>query len=176
MNKTITLLLCIFVLLALAGCSSNKLEKPETNLEFWIGENVDDVDFSKYQEHYRDGFMGMGRQYYGTGYTPTTDEEGKQVDPEIYVIYTVSPYPDYLSRKCHITEIYISDPDVNIYGLTINSSNDDIESTMKNNGFESVEIGNVGYKEWVKGKYHIQFLDGYIGIGVDVSNFWKIQF
>ena len=72
MKKTITLLLCIFVLLTLSGCSSNKLKKPETNLEFWIGENVDDVDFSKYQEHYRYGFMGIGRQYYGTGYTPTT--------------------------------------------------------------------------------------------------------
>lgn len=64
-KKTITLLLCIFVLLTLAACNSNKLDKPETNLEFWIGENVDNVDFTKYQEHYRDGFMGMGRQYYG---------------------------------------------------------------------------------------------------------------
>ena len=53
MKKITTVLLCIIVLLTLAGCSSNKLEKPETNLEFWIGENVDDVDFSKYQEHYR---------------------------------------------------------------------------------------------------------------------------
>ena len=26
--------------------------KPETNLEFWIAENVDNVDFSKYQEKY----------------------------------------------------------------------------------------------------------------------------
>ena len=68
------------------------------------------------------------------------------------------------------------DTTAELYGLTINSSNDDIESTMKNNGFESVEIGNVGYKEWVKEKYHIRFLDGYIGIKVDVSNFWKIQF
>lgn len=175
-KKTVALLMISLMLFSLVSCSVNKLEKPETNLEFWIGENVDDVDFSTYQEKYRYGFMGSGRQYYGTGYAPTTDENGQQLDPEYCVIYTVAPFPDYTSRKCHITEIYISDPDVNIYGLTINSSNDDIESTMKNNGFESVEIGNVGYKEWVKGKYHIQFLDGYIGIGVDVSNFWKIQF
>ena len=176
MKKTITLLLCIFVLLTLSGCSSNKLKKPETNLEFWIGENVDDVDFSKHQEHYRYGFMGIGRQYYGTGYTPTTDEEGKQVVPEIYVIYTVSPYPDYTSRTCHITEIVITDPDVNIYGLTINSNNSDIEEKMKGNGFESVEIGNLGNTEWVKGKYHIRFTEEGIYISVDVSNLWKIQF
>ena len=176
MKKAVALLMISLMLFSLVSCSVNKLEKPETNLEFWIGENVDDVDFSTYQEKYRYGFMGSGRQYYGTGYAPTTDENGQQLDPEYCVIYTVAPYPDYLSRKCHITGIYISDPDVNIYGLTINSSTEDIEETMKNNGFQSLEIGNMGHKQWVKGKYHIQFLDGYIGIGVDVSNFWKIQF
>ena len=65
------------MLISLVGCSPNKLAKPETNLEFWIAENVDDVDFSKYQEKYRYGFMGSGRQYYGTGYTPATDENGR---------------------------------------------------------------------------------------------------
>lgn len=176
MKRIITLLLCVIVLMTLAGCSSNKLEKPETNLEFWIGENVDDVDFSQYQEHYRYGFMGSGRQYYGTGYVPTTDEDGKQLDPEYCVIYTVAPFPYYTSKKCHITEIYISDPDVTVYGLTINSSNEDIQEIMTSNGFESVEIGNMGYKEWVKGKYRVRFFDGYMGIKVDVRNFWKIQF
>ena len=176
MKKITTVLLCIIVLLTLAGCSSNKLEKPETNLEFWIGENVDDVDFSKYQEHYRYGFMGIGRQYYGTGYIPTTDNNGEQVDPEFYVIYTVSPFPDYTSKTCHITEIVITDPDVNLYGLAINSSASDIEKTMINNGFESVEIGNLGNTEWIKGKYHVRFSDEGIYISVDVSNFWKIRF
>lgn len=176
MKKAVVLLLSLLMLVSLVGCSINTLEKPETNLEFWIAENVDDVDFSTYQEKYRYGFMGSGHQYYGTGYTPTTDENGQQVDPEHCVIYTVAPYPDYTSRKCHITEIYINDPDVNVYGLTINSSNGDIEATMKSNGFKCVEIGNAGYKEWVKGKYHISFSDGSIGIKVDVSNFWKIQF
>ena len=28
---------------------NNNLSQPITNLEFWIAENVDDVDFSKYQ-------------------------------------------------------------------------------------------------------------------------------
>ena len=175
MKKVVWLLISL-MLISLVSCSVNKLEKPETNLEFWIGENVDNVNFSTYQEKYRYDFMGSGRQYYGTGYMPTMDENGLQVDPEYCVIYTVAPYPDYTSRKCHITEIYISDPDVNIYGLTINSSNEDIEETMASNGFKSVEIGNAGYKEWVNGKYHIRFLDGYIGIKVDLSNFWKIQF
>ena len=47
---------------------------------------------------------------------------------------------------------------------------------MSQKGFKSVVIGNVGYGEWVKGKYHIGFDDGIIKIKVDVSDFWKIQF
>ncbi len=176
MKKLFVLLLVFLMLLSFARCSLNSLEKPETNLEFWIGENVDDVDFSMYQEKYRYGFMGSGKQYYGTGYTPTTDENGHQVSPEHCVIYTVAPFPDYTSKKCHITGISISDPDITVYGLTINSPSDDIESTMKSNGFKSVEIGNLGRKEWVKGKYHLGFSDGHIYINVDVSNFWGIQF
>ncbi|MBQ8413718.1 MAG: hypothetical protein IJX58_00540 [Clostridia bacterium] len=85
MKKIATLLLCIVVLLTLVGCSSKKLEKPETNLEFWIGENVDDVDFSNYQMKY--GMFG-GNMYYGTGYVPTLDENEQQVDPEHCVIVT----------------------------------------------------------------------------------------
>ena len=68
----------------------NDLSQPLTNLEFWIAQNVDNVDWSKYQEKY--GIMG-GREFYGTGYAPTLDEWGQQVDPEHCVIYTVTSYP-----------------------------------------------------------------------------------
>lgn len=108
--------------------------------------------------------QASGRQYYWTGYNTTKDEEGKQVYPEYFVIYTVAPYPDYSSTKCYITEIYIKDPNINIYNLTINSSTEDIESIMTKKGFKSVAIGNVGYREWVRGKYHISFYEGTIRI------------
>ena len=55
--KKLIALLGLLMLISLIGCSPNKLAKPETNLEFWIAENVDDVAFSKYQEKYRYGFM-----------------------------------------------------------------------------------------------------------------------
>ena len=73
----------------------NDLSQPLTNLEFWIAQNVDNVDWSKYQEKY--GIMG-GREFYGTGYTLTLDESGQQVDPEHCVIYTVTSYPDYSDK------------------------------------------------------------------------------
>ena len=70
MKKTIVSLTALLLLFTLIGCSAIP-EKPETDLEFWIAENVDDVDFSGRQERY--GLMG-GREYYGSGYVPTTDE------------------------------------------------------------------------------------------------------
>jgi hypothetical protein len=176
MKKWIALLLSIFTLIFFVGCSSTSLEKPETNLEFWIAENVDGVDFSAYQEKHRYGYMGPGRLYYGTDYQPTVDEEGRQVDPEIYVIYNVSPYPDHSSKKQHITGIDITDPSIVVYGLTVNSTEKEIEETMKNNGFDAVALGNNQGLEWVKDKYHFSFFDGHIYANVEVSNFWKIQY
>ena len=104
---------------------NNNLSQPITNLEFWIAENVDDVDFSKYQIKY--GMMG-GTEYYGTGYVPTVDEYGQQVDPEHCVIYTVTSYPDYANKEQHITHIYITDPQIEFYGITLNSSFEDFAS------------------------------------------------
>ena len=173
MKKMLVWLLCVLMMLSLVGCSSKQPEKPETNLDFWIADNVDAVDFSEYQERY--GMYG-GRQYYGKGYVPTVDENGTRHDPEECVIYTVTSYPDYISRNKHITRITITDPNVTVYGLTINSSKEDIEETMKDNGFKSAAFGDNGNVEWVKGKFHIRFSGGTITIKVDVSNFLKIKF
>ena len=59
--KYITILLA--AILCFSGCSIEKLNddindlsQPLTNLEFWIAQNVDNVDWSKYQEKY--GLMG----------------------------------------------------------------------------------------------------------------------
>ena len=70
--------------------ANRKPPHPVTNLEFWIGEKVGDASFSGYQEKY--GLFG-GREYYGTGYMPTSDGN-RQVDPEHCVIYTVTSFPD----------------------------------------------------------------------------------
>ena len=114
MKKILALVLVMILIVSMCACNNaqlpnddtkqsqsevtqqtqnNDLSQPITNLEFWIAENVDDVDFSKYQIKY--GMMG-GTEYYGTGYVPTVDEYGQQIDPEHCVIYTVTSYPDYV--------------------------------------------------------------------------------
>lgn len=163
----IFLIICFMVFLR--WCIFYVPEK-DTNLEFWIAENVNHVDFSNYQEKY--GLMG-GRQYYGTGYVPFTDENGEQIDPEACVVYTVTSYPDYISKKRHVTRITVTDPSITVYGLTLTSSAEEVENTLKSYGFiKKSEPRNT----YAKGKVSISFSKEAININVKVRNLFKIQF
>ena len=137
-----------------------------TNLEFWIAENVDQVDFSKFHEKY--GLFG-GNEYYGTGYVPTRDEHGQQVDPEHYVLYTVTSYPDYADKEQHITHIYITDPNVEFYGISLNSSFDEFTELIRQQGFEITESNDIAVKAEM-GSVWVTFTAQWIRIGVEVTN------
>ena len=167
-------ILVFALLLVLSSCGTSKSPpKGETDLEFWIAENVDDVDFSEYEPKY--GLMG-GREYYGSGYVPITDENGERKDPAHCVVYTITSYPDYSSGKSHITRITITDPNVKVYGLTLNSSKDEIKSTMVSNGFKLKEYANSNGLMFEKGKFSIRFSEKSISISANVTNILGIQF
>ena len=170
MKRFVVWVLVIFCAIVLIRSINNRVPKKDTNLEFWIVEDVESTDFSGYQERY--GLMG-GREYYGTGYKPSTNENGEQIDPEACVIYTVTAYPDYLSNKRHITRIYITDPSVTIYGLTLNSSADEVEATMRSYGFKNAYGQG---RTYTKGKVSIRFSQESIHISVKVSNIFGIRF
>ena len=137
-----------------------------TNLEFWIAENVDGFDFSSHQEKY--GLFG-GKEYYGKGYVPTTTASGVQIDPEHCVIYTVTSYPDYSDKAQHVTQIYITDPEISFYGISLNSSFDDFERFITQQGFEITESSE-HQRTARKGKYSITFTKEWIMIRVEVEN------
>lgn len=140
--------------------------QPSTNLEFWITDNVDTVDFSKLHEKY--GLFG-GREYYGTGYVPTIDENGQQVDPEHCVIYTVTSYPDYSDKEQYITGIYITDPMVEFYGITLNCSFEEFTELIELQGYEITEFSD-NYIKAQMGNIWITFAAEWIRIGVEVTN------
>lgn len=146
--------------------------RPNTNLEFWIAENVDSVDFSNLQEKY--GLFG-GREYYGTGYVPTIDENGQQVDPEHCVIYTVTSYPDYSDKEQHITGIYITDPNVEFYGITLSCTYEEFMELIQQQGFAIIE-SNENAVSARCGKVWITFTTEWIRIGVEVTNDQGIVF
>ena len=165
----------VAVALVLSGVlvfMNRKPPRPVTNLEFWIGDKVDQSSFSGYQEKY--GLFG-GREYYGTGYVPTQNKDGMQMDPERCVIYTVTSFPDYSSGKSAVTSIYITDPSVEFYGVSLNSSHKDFDELMKKQGFKITRSGE-SHRTAEKGKYSVTFTNDYIRIRADVSNILGIQF
>ena len=166
MKRIATAILTAIFLFLLIGCGEKGVEKPDTNLEFWICDNADELDFSNCKERF--GIMG-GKEYYGSSYTPTTNENGEQTDPEKCVIYTVTSFPDYSDKTKHITRITITDPAINIFGLTMNSAKDEIKTTMDNHGFNLMPANPHGLS-FKKGKISFYFSKDYIRIGADVSN------
>lgn len=173
MKKILTFLLFFCVCFGMTSCSQSKLERPtDTNLEFWIAENVDEVNFSKYQIKY--GMFG-GAAYYGLNYSPTLNENGEQVDPVYCVIYTVTAYPDYCNREKHVTSISITDPSVNVYGLTVESSLEEFDSVMGDKGF-TIDKVNENYHRAVRGKFVFSMSEGELLLSVKVSNRFGIEF
>jgi len=152
--------------------ANRKPSRPVTNLEFWIGDNVDEVDFSGFTEKF--GMFG-GKEFYGTGYVPATNDNGTQTDPEHCVVYKVTSFPDYSSNKQHITGITITDPDIEFYGVSLNSSHKDFKRLMKAQGFKITDTG-VSNHTAKKGKYSVVFTKECIRIRVKVSNIFGIQF
>ncbi len=169
MKRTACVILFV-VMLLLPSCGRH-LNEPDHNLEFWIAEDVNDFDFSGYQQRY--GIMG-GREYYGTGYVPTLDEDGQQVDPEHCVVYTVTNYPDYSNNSLHITRITITDPAVTVYGLSLSSSVEEIKNTMTAEGFTVTESGTSIRAE--KDNFRFTFSNDAITINAEVTNRFGIVY
>ena len=172
-NKKKIFLIIIAVILILSTSFivyRNYLPNPHTYLEFWIVERVKKGDFKDCSPKY--GMFG-GDQYYGSEYIPEITEGNMQIDPEYCVIYTVTAYPDYMFNNRFVTGIYITDPKIEIYGLTINSSKVDIIKTLKKKGFIIKEGNGVIAK---RGKFTINFYDNSISIRAEKSNIMGIQF
>lgn len=135
--KQIAFILALIILLAdFSSCSGTKTtnKMPEdTNLEFWITQDVSETDFSDYYEIV--GWFGAS-QYYGSGYLPESDEDGNKIEPEYYVKYLITAWPDYADGGKYITSIDFNDPKVTVYGLTVDSSFNEFERIFSEMGYE----------------------------------------
>ena len=177
MIKKLLPIITIISFLLLVSCASNKiLSKPEDcTLEFWITDDVTEFDFSDY--YFIPGMFG-GSMYYGKGYAPTLTDEGYDIRPEYYVIYTLTAYPDYSSKGDFVTDIEITDPAISIYGITCNSSREEFDKVFLDLGCEIEDNGVIHRATY--GKTRISFCDYESGrkitISVEVSNRQGIVF
>ena len=165
----------IFVLL-LVACSSNKkdsdiyLDRPEdTNLEFWITQKVSFEDLDNKGCTYLPGWMGAG-EYLDSRYVADTSGE-MAVAPDIHVTYLVTGYPDLLDDNA-ITHIDITDPSITVYGLTINSTDNDIINriTGMTDSFSYVTTADECYLKFTINNCSFSFMSNKIIIDVPVTN------
>lgn len=144
--------LAVFIAAALAACflfaacSGNDkaaqiaLEealKTETDLEFFILDDVADADFSAFQEIY--GGFGANRyapKRYGISESGIISE---QQIPEQCVVYTVSAWPDHADGGAFVTDITVTDPKVRLFGLTVDSTAEEFIKKCELLGYKKAE-------------------------------------
>lgn len=129
-----------------AACSGNDkaaqiaLEealKTETDLEFFILDDVADADFSAFQEIY--GGFGASQyapKRYGISESGIISE---QQIPGQCVLYTVSAWPDHADGGAFVTDITVTDPKVRLFGLTVDSTAEEFIKKCELLGYKKAE-------------------------------------
>ena len=161
----------VFAVLSCSACRGKDfmdgvLAEPEDNpLEFWLVDDVASVDLTGY-----DKFNGWGCWgFYGKDYKveSLTDDNGDSIrkDPEEYICYTVSAYPDYAMGGSYVTGIKITDPKITVYGLSCMSTTEDLKAAFTPLGFEMEEECVA-----VWGKMRVTLRNGSLTFSVRVDN------
>lgn len=168
--KKIALFFPIIPLL-LSGCSLNKfLKRPDdTNLEFWITESWSSEDFKNKGCTYLPGWFGA-EEYLGSAYELIEDEEGHKEVPDIHVKYLRSGYPD-ARDSWKVTHIEITDPTIVVYGLSMNSSKEEVKNRMKELKFKENDYG-----AFIKNNCTFTFSNEYIVINAPSTNRFHIVY
>jgi len=168
--KKITCGLLLFSFL-LMGCSNSSpfLRRPiDTNLSLWITEEVDEDSLSSMT--YLPGGFGMDI-YLDSSYETIDNGDGTYRAPDVHVIYQISAYPDYSDGGSYVTYIGITDPTINVYGLSLSSSQEDIGFRMTLLGFTHQCQECSGIQEyWSKNNCAFTFNEYSITIGASISN------
>ena len=172
MKKLFSILAALVICLSLVGCGAKSDAPPrpkDSQLEFWIAENVELEDFSGHDEIA--GWFGAW-EYLGTGYHAVRDENGMNASrPEIFVTYVITAYPDYSSPGLAVTQIVITDPAVKLYGMTVQSSLEEWDAVMREMGYEIRSPGSSGTRHVAeKGGFRFSYEKGMVHVSAEVTN------
>ena len=125
------LLLCT-VTLMFSSCAEEKLDKPaDTNLEYWLLDDPNTDEWTKSGDDF------LSTRYLAKGYEPVLDKDGNTTAPENRVVYYVENYPIKEIGTKKILGIWITDPNVYVWGLTVNSTREEVVEIMEKMGFET---------------------------------------
>jgi len=135
---TMAVVASIAVFLGMENSTSIPERPSDTALEFWIAENVEGINWDGHDVPYE---MFGGKAYLGRNYP--LEWIGAYTElPGLYVIYTITAWPDYADSGEYVTGIEITDPAVTVYGLTVNSSFEEFDALFQDRGFDIKVIKN----------------------------------
>ena len=122
------LLLCTFVLFLSSCGDQSAIAKPEdTNLECWLFDKPDKDNWTLiYSNIAYKRYLASGYEHTGSIYTYAPN----------CVYYETSRVLNGLANMNRITHITITDPEVTLWGLTINSTHDEVCAVLSQLGFE----------------------------------------
>ena len=86
-----------------------------------------------------------------------------------YVVYTVTSYPDIALGEKYVTEIYITDPEINIYGYSVGDNSEEFSDFLEEKGFREEE-NNGHFSRCSKGKVKINY-----GINIETQEIQDIR-
>ena len=72
-----------------------------------------------------------------------------------YVQYDVTSYPDVALGEPYVTVIFVTDPDINIYGYSVGDSSEEFSDILSDKGFEEY-YNNGSLIKFTKGKVEIR--------------------
>ncbi len=143
-------------LILLTGCAQSNVvlsEKPKDfQRDYWLGEkiNTDELDDLLFYALKYDAVY----TYLDSNYIFKTEKNIKSM-PKYYVSYDI-----YVEDKISIIRsIFITDPEVSIYGLSLKSNSPTIKKTLSNMGFEYLEQYSGWYPSFSKDQYLFTFTE-----------------
>ena len=122
------LLLCTFALFFTSCTGESAIAKPEdTNLEYWLFDepNKENLTLVRSGRSYK-LFLASGYENVDVKYT---------CEPNA-VYYKTNKTSIGLINRNRISQITITDPEVTLWGLTINSTHEEFHATLTQVGFE----------------------------------------
>lgn len=163
--KKISFVLLSLVCFSLAGCTSTDITvRPnDYNLDYWIGENIDinSIEASKIYEKEEESIVCLD-----SNYSFQSNIDGSLILPKEYVTY----YFSFRENHWSVSSIHITDPNVKVFGLNMNSSEWKIRKTFKNLGFEYID-GYSGLDPcYSKGNIDFSIYPTYISIDIIYPN------
>lgn len=145
----------------LASCSNNvnPLVKPtDYTLDYWIGDKINPINLIE-ENIYRQEADNI--LYLDSKYEVKENKNGNATLPDEYALYNI----DLSDDNYIVSNIYITDPNIEIYGMSMKTDSNTIHKTFCDLGFEFLDKYSGLDSCYSKNGIEFRIYPSYISIG-----------